>query len=613
MSITVSGLGSGLNYDSWISELVAIKQADIDEVSSKVKSIGKQESALNTIESDYKKFLTAIQTFTDALSTTDVFNQKTATSSNSEAVSASVTSGANVQNVKVSVSQLATSTEAESSYSVASKVTGSTKLNELSGGTFKEGTFSLYVDGVKKTINIDDDTKDLDSVLSQLNSITNADGEVAVSATMDNGKLSIKATEASGSTISVGSSSDTSNFSNVMSLALTTTPTTSYTSSKTLFDTDEDANITSTSFSDKNGNDVSVRTGTFTIGSTQFTIDANTSIDDVVDKINESDCGATAAWDANTGKFILRAEDEGAVNINVEAGTSNFTDVMGLTESTWTTTVNGETTTYAKDTTRLVDGSQNLGTNAILSINGTTITSSSNTVTSDISGIKGLTLTLNTTTAATTTISVTQDTSKISDALTSVVNAYNTVIADTDSATATDGQLYGETLLTSIRNNVRKIITSAVSGNGSYNTLASIGISTGAIGTSTTANTNKLTIDTEKLTAALNADPDAVKKLLLGDDNSTDKTKKSGILDKLETVVNNATDAVDGYFVTREGSYEKQVDRLNDKIERMQDNLEKYQKNLEDKFSAMDKLISSLQKSASLFDSYFNKDNSKDS
>lgn len=580
-NITVSGLGSGLDYQSWIKQLVAIKQADIDAVSAQVTTTQRKEKALSTVESDYKNLLKSIQTFTDALSSNSVFNQKTVTSS-SDSVTASVNSKANLQDLSISVSELATATKAESTYTVASTVDENTKLSSIADGSLETGNFTIYVDGKANSISVDENTtlKDI------LDTIGRADGQGidGVSAGLSNGKLTISAD--SGHTITVGSTSDTSNFSNIMSLTRNSS-TKDYSSSKTIFDTSVDSSITSTHFVDSNGSDASVTAGTFYINDVEFTIDDSTSLNDIVDKINNSNAGVAAAWDSNKGTLQLTSEEEGSINIDIEAGTSNFTDIMGLTKDGG-----------------LITGSQALGTNAVLTINGTTITSSSNTVTSDISGISGLTLTLNTTTSSDAKVEISQDTSKATSAITSFVNAFNTAIADTDSATATDGNLYGESILNSVRNKIRNLVTSSI-GSGVYKTLTSIGISTGAIGTSTNANTNQLVIDTNKLNAALTTNPDAVKSLLVGDKTSG----TTGLLNKLETTLNNATDATKGYFTTRDASYEKDISRLNEKVTKMNKSLTDYQKQLETKFSAMDKLISSLQNSASVFDSYFNKKN----
>lgn len=577
-SITVSGLGSGLAYDSWISALVAAKQTDIDAVSAKVKAIKAQESTLNQVESTYTSLKAALEKFTKALDHDNVFKQKTVTSSSS-AVTATVSAYAEAQNVKVTVSQLATSTVATTAAATsAAYVDGSTKVSAVSSGAVKAGTFSVYVAGVKSSISITAD-QSLQDVVNNLNGISGVSASLSA-----DGKLTIGASGASA--VTVGSSSDTSNFGNVMSLVATTNlGVTTYSSSKSIFSTNPNATLTSAAFAAG-----TVTAGKFTIGSAEFTIDGTTTLNSLIKQINNNaDAGVVATWDANAGKLVLTATDEGAVNINVEAGTSNFTDIMGLTSGG-----------------NLAAGSQTLGTNAVLSINGTSITSSTNTVTSDISGITGLTLQLNDKTNSTANVAVTVDTSSAVNAVKSLVDAFNTAIAATDAATTTDGELHGETNLNSLRNSIRTIATAAVTGADGYKTLASIGITTGVIGTDVKANTNKLVIDEKALTAALTADPDAVKKLLLGDKTAgTD-----GVLTKLQTAVDNSTNVINGYFVKRESSYEDQVSHLNEKITRMNSDLKAYQKTLETKFSAMDTLISNLKNQASVFDSYFNKSSS---
>lgn len=598
MAISVSGLGSGLDYDSWIEELVAIKQADIDEVSAKVKAKGEAQDTLSDLETDYKSLQSAIEKFTAALSTEDVFNQKIATSS-SEAVTAAVTSGAEAQDITVGVSQLATATTAESSYSVASYADAATSLSDISNGTIKSGSFTIYVDGEKQEITVGsgetDDT--LGEIVETINGLTGVNASLS-----SDGKLTIGAED--GHTVTVGSTSDTSNFTNVMSLTRDT-ETGIYSSSKSIFDTSTSANITDTTFRNAAGEDVTVRTGTFSIADVEITIAADDSINDIINKINKSGAEVTAAWDSNTGKLTLAAEDEGAVAISIEAGSSNFTDAMGLTTSTWSTSEESGETVYTCTSTKINMDAQDLGTNAVLTINGTTITSSSNTVTSDISGIKGLTLTLNSETSSDSTVKVEQDTTEITEAITNLVDSYNKVISDTDAATTTDGDLYGETILNSLRTKLRRLASADIDGEDGYKTLASIGITTGSVSTDTSAKTNQLIIDTDKLTAALLDNADAVKTLLVGDSDT------SGVLDNMEKIVDDALNVTNGYFTTRTQSYEKQIGRLNDKVDKMTTELEKYQEQLEAKFAAMDELISALKNQASVFDSYFSSDNNQ--
>lgn len=591
-TITVNGLGSGIDYNSWIEELVAVKQAKIDAVSAQVSNITSKEDTLSSLKTNYSSLLANIKTLSDTLSSTSVFNKKTATSS-SDAITVSADSKANTQSIKVTVDSLATATTAKSASTVASYADSTTKISNISEGAIKAGTFSVYVGGVKHSLSITSD-ETLDDVVKSLNYDADAGtGIEGVTAGISNGKLTISASGAS--TVTVGSSSDTSNFSNVMSL--TRNPDTgAYSSSKAVFSTDTTTAITNTTFASKtiNGTPTNkVTEGTFTIGNAEFTIDSTTTLDSLITKINNNkDAGVTAYWDSNSGKLVLNATEEGATNINIEAGTSNFTDIMGLTASGG-----------------IVQEAQTLGTNAVLTINGTSITSASNTINSDVSGITGVTLTLNNKTTSTATVNVTKDTNAAVNAITNFVSSYNMAISNTENATKTGGKLNGESLLSMFESSVRKGATAGVSFDNTYKSLASIGITTGAVTTDMSTDIKQLKIDKDKLTAALESNPDGVMNLLIGNDT----LKTNGVLTKMGKTLESSLDGAKGYFVRQENSYESQAGRLNDKITRMKTSMEKYQTSLETKFQAMDQLISNLHNSSSVFDSYFNNKNSKSS
>lgn len=585
-TITISGLGSGLSYDTWIEEFVAIKQANIDKVSAKVTKTQTQEKTLSSVKSTFTSLLSSIESLNSITQKDSPFSQKKATSS-SDAVAASADPYASTQNIKVTVSQLATATTAQSASVAASAIKTTTNISDISAGAVDAGNMSIYVDNKKYSIAVNS-TDTLGTVLNNIKSATGLNADVD-----SNGKVTIGS--GSSSNIVIGSSTDTSNLASV--LALTKNDgNSSYTSSKPIFTTDSSAAVTSASFAGG-----TVKAGTFTIGNAQFTIDSSTTLNQLVTEINNSkDAGVTAYWDSNSGKLNLESKTQGAVNINVEAGTSNFTDIMGLTTSTWNTD-------GSMKTTQLTSGSQTVGQNAKLTINGTTVTSSSNTITSDVSGLTGVTLTLNDKTTTTANVAVTQDTSAIESDLKAFVDAFNSLVSTTDSATKTGGDLHGESILNSMRNSLRGLVGSS-SGSGAYKTLASIGISTGAIGTSVDADTNKLTLDTATLEKALAQDPDAVKKLLLGDGT----TSNSGILSQMEDKLNTSL-GLNGYFAKRIDSYSKQINNYNDKIDRMNLALKSYQSQLETKFYAMDKIISNMKNQASIMDSRLGTSTSKSS
>lgn len=582
MSISVSGLGSGIDYESWITQLVAIKQAKIDEVSKKVSTINDNSSTLTSLQDTYTKLLTSIQKFTDAKynSTDNIFTQKKVTSS-SDKITAKVDASANIQSVKVTVSELATATKAQSATVAAYAVDANTLISDISEGSITAGKFSIYINGAKNTVNVTS-TEKLGDVINDIKAL-NPD----LNASVTDGKLTVSAIN--GTTVSIGSNADTSNFADVF--ALTKNLDGSYTSSKPVFETNTATSLTSAKFA--NG---TVTAGTFTIGGAEFTIDGNTTIDGLIKSINTNkDAGVSAYWDQNAGKLVLEATDEGAVNINVEAGTSNFTDIIGLTSAG-----------------SLAVGSQTLGTNAKLTINGTEITSSSNTVTSDISGITGLTLTLNDKTTSTANVEISSDNSATSDAISSFITAFNDMMTKTNVAVGVGGNLHGESILSMIENSLRGTVTASVTGANGYKTLASIGITTGKWSTDTSAETNQLVLDKDSLTKALQNDPDSVMKLLIGDKS----TNTEGVLTKLETILNNNLDPIKGYFVKRESSYSKEVSALNKTITSMKDDLTTYKAQLETKFQAMDKLISNLKSQAQQMDSLLglnNKNNNSNS
>lgn len=575
-TISISGLGSGLSIDSWISALVSIRQADITKLSTQKSTLASDNSTLSSVKTDFSSLLSSMQTLTDSLfgGTKDIFGQKTATSSSTSVASASATASAAKQNVALSVTTLATASKAQSATAAAKAIDANTKISDISGGAIDAGKFSVYVNNQKYTVDVASSST-LGSVLS---SIASATGN-KVTASVTNGKITIAAVGSS-DTVAIGSSSDTSDFASVLGFAKDTgASTSSYTSGKTIWQTSTSAALTGSSANFASA----ITAGTFTIGNAQFTVDGTTTMDGLISQINSStDAGVTAYWDGNLGKLVLKSAHEGATNINIEAGTSNFTDVMGLTSSTWDT--NGSLLT-----TKLTDNSQTLGDNAVFSVNGNPITSTSNTITSDISGISGLTLTLSGTGSST--VAVTSDTTKMTSALTAFVTAFNKVISDVDSATTTGGDLYGESTLTSIRNSLRIGATSSLdaTSTNAYKLLSSIGITTGSVGAAVSDNTNKLTLDSTALSDALSNNPDAVKKLLIGD-GTTD-----GILTKLSSTVSYSLDSTNGYFATRTDTYNKQISDLADKIKNQTSALSDYKKSLETKFNAMDTAIAKMK------------------
>lgn len=167
----------------------------------------------------------------------------------------------------------------------------------------------------------------------------------------------------------------------------------------------------------------------------------------------------------------------------------------------------------------LTTGTQTLGQNAQYTIDGGPVQySSSNTVTP----LTGVTLTLVETTdpGSPVTVTVVQNTEAVVASVKGFVDAFNAALAAIDVATKTSteaderGELSGDWTVRQLKSTLRSLVTGPGLGlSGSYPNLATIGISFGAVG-SAIGTTNTLQFDESKFTDALANDPASVQALL---------------------------------------------------------------------------------------------------
>ncbi len=567
MTISFSGLASGLDTDSWVSALVSVKQLSVTSLQNQLSEIEQTQSTLSSLKSSFTALQTALQALTDSLysASMDIFASNVATSSDESVFTATVTTDATRDTYDITVKQLATNTTAQAADAVSEVADGNTKLSDLG---IQTGSFSVYVDGVRTEINIEENytVANLQSLLSQAGVTLSIDEETGI--------LSLAATDSSAE-LGIGANTDTSNFVSLLGLEINDEGV--YESSSSVYKVNGSVLLTDESA----GFTTQITAGTFTIGNATFTIDETTTLDSLIAEINSNaDANVYASWDSANGKLVLRSTVEGASYINIEAGTSNFTDVMGLTSTEYDD--DGEVVS-----TRLITSAQTLGQNAIVNINGTDIVSTSNTITSDVSKLTGVTLTLksvNTDETGSTTLTIEQDTSGIVEALTEVIDAYNTLMSEIDTDTAIGADLHGETTLNAIYSSMRNIMNSSTDIDNIYTLLSQIGISTGDASSTLASDTVSLSLDEDTLAEALATNSDAVKALLVG---------TNGILSSLKTVVDNAL-YTGGYFSTKESSLSNQISNMESKIEKRQASVDSYQARLEAKFAAMELVISQL-------------------
>ena len=447
---------------------------------------------------------------------------------------------------------------------------------QLSLLNITSGTFSVFKNGQKAIIEVNSD----DTFATLQTKIQNQLGDVQLS--FKNGYLTFSS--GSGYKVTTGSSTDTSNLSSITGLSAKGNETKS---SRELYKVSAVTTLTT----DNIFREDNITEGTFTIGEEEYTIDSTTTLNDIINMINNSEnSGATAYWDSVEGKLILNSKTTGAKFVNIERGTSNFTDVMGLTST--------------KDgVTRMNTKAQSMGSNAEFTINGTSYTSTSNTINSDISRINGVTIQLKQVSTEEEsiapqeeTLSVEKDRETLANALEEVIDSYNELMDNVDQAISAEGDLKDQTALKMIRNQLRSIVSSSLLGATTFRNLDSIGVSFDqAAGSNLSTKISNLTLDRDKFYKAYNADPDAVKSLLVGTDTN------KGILVKIEDLVESALTGVTGYFDNQNNSYIKQIQQINERISKENRATSRYQEILESKFSAMDLLISQMQQQYSSF------------
>ncbi len=576
MSISFSGLASGLDTSSWVEALVSVKQQKVTSLQQDLLAVKSRKGTLNATRSTVSALRTAIEKLTDKKfgGTYDLFGKNAAISSNEDIFTATATNSAIKQTYNISVQQLATMTKATSLNSASSVADDST---QLSGLGITSGRLTVYVDGLKNTVEIEDG-----DTLGDLKTNLAA---IGINATIDeNGMMSL-APSVEGQTIHVGATNDTTNFVSITGMAAQEDGT--YSSSVALYKANSGTVLTS----ENSGFNTQITAGTFTIGNAEFTIGENTTLSDIIAQINNNeDAQVSAYWDDTTGKITLTSTREGASYINVEAGTSNFTDVMGFTE----TTRDGEGNILSS--IMYIDA-QTLGQNAQFTINGTAMTSTSNTITSDISRLAGVTLTLkkvSTEEDGDTTLRIEQDSAPLIEAVKNFVNAYNETMSKIDEVTAKGADLQRETSLTSLKSTLRNYANGSNSSvDGAYHLLSQLGITTmQANSDNLSTDTNKLQFDEEAFKQALEEDPDSLEALI---------GSETGILGQMESALETSLKAVSGFFDVKQATYDSEISRAESKVKKQQEKISTYKAQLEKRFSAMETLISQMQQNYSSF------------
>lgn len=167
MTISFSGLASGLDTSSWVESLVRLKQAKVTTLEEEKENVLLSQETLNNIKSFFASFRSVIEKVTDAkfgVASMDLFAQNLATSSNVNVLTGAVTSEAEEATYNVLVDQLASNTQALSQFTytttiVQTSIAGlDSKLTHL-GVNINEGgsNIGVKVNGIERGITLQQD------------------------------------------------------------------------------------------------------------------------------------------------------------------------------------------------------------------------------------------------------------------------------------------------------------------------------------------------------------------------------------------------------------------------------------------------------------------------
>ena len=318
-------------------------------------------------------------------------------------------------------------------------------------------------------------------------------------------------------------------------------------------------------------------TGSITIAGTTITPTSYT-VAGLVEAINNANISGVSATMTNLGTSVAP---------DYQIRIVNTTD----TAATITLSAGNDFTGLAFTSDDAVAGS--------LTINGTTVSRSSNTITDLVPG-----LTINLVGTGNSTITVAQDNSALSSKISGFVTAFNALdkslkdISSYDATAKKGAALYGDSAINSLRREIRSIITSTlgVDSATSYNRLSQVGINFKTDGT--------LSLDSTTLNTAISGNFNKVAKLFSGTGVSTDSLGLHGFAYQLNTVLASAT-GIDGVITNRKSSLQTEIRRLQAKADQEQLRLADLQKMYQKQYTALDRTVASLNSMASYLTNQF--------
>jgi flagellar hook-associated protein 2 len=555
MSTAISGLVSGFDWNSLIDQLIEVERAPEKQMQTEQSTLANKNNAFSSLKTQ----LSVLQNRVNVLKDSNLYDSRTAASSDSSLGTATVSAGSPIGTFNFNVINLATSSVLKGKADVGKKLSSS---DDVSGVTLSTAGFSnavtagtFTVNGKQVTIATSDTLK---GVFDKISAATSGD----VTATYSSADDKITLQSGTGSVV-LGSAADTSNFLQVTKLANNGTGT--VTSSSTLGGVKSTGTLSSANFS-TTISDGGSGTGKFKVNGVEISFNVSSdSLTTVMNRINSSTAGVTASYDRTTDRLQLTNKSTGDLGVALEDVTGNFLAASGLLEGTLTR-----------------------GDNLKYTINGGgELISQSNMITEDSSGISGLSVSVKD--ADKFSITVASDTTSIRSAIVGFVTEYNSLqgMINTQTASTTDakgkvtaGVLADDPEASQLNSTLRSLMTGSVSGlSGTIKRLESLGF---------TSNGN----DDSLSTSSLSGLDDALLNNLSGlKDFFTNSS--TGLAVQMGSFVTN-TIGDNGTLVKHQNTITSQISDIDDQIADMEKRLANERQNMEATFVAMEQAQASL-------------------
>ncbi|MCD6462944.1 MAG: flagellar filament capping protein FliD [Thermotogae bacterium] len=458
---------SGVDTGAIIDAIMELESRPLERLQQKQEKLELTQQLWQEIDDRLEEFRD--QLFDLKLRAT--FYQFTTDVGDTTVLQASASADARAGTFYVKVESTASATRYESGETIGVIPDSTTQYQNLdSRVTPVAGT--VTINGVEITI---DATDTIDDIVNKINS---SGAGVTASYSDTTGKLTLSAS----SKFTLGASTDTSNFLSVFNLSdapmewdglnynvVSTAHVGAVSTSRTLSSLASDDGVT---FTD----------GTITINGTSISVSGTDTLEDVIDRINDSDANVIAFYDTNEDKLVVINKTYGTQGISFDDGGTGFFKVMGwLDDST------------GNDITQ-----KNVGNSAkiLVSYDGTDATATTYYSNSNTVEVDGVTLTLRSTSTDYVRVSVEVDTDSIVQEISDFVESYNELmeylynklneepVEDKDWEDMTDeekmqGLLKDDASLRKIFNDLRAWITMRVEDVGEFDALWDVGISTG--------------------------------------------------------------------------------------------------------------------------------------